>query len=243
MSMAEQQKHSGELLIITGGSGGIGLATVRRFLTAGYRVLNLSRRPIAQEGVEQVLADVQQADWLAACATQLQAAATKASRITLIHNAARHDSDSVCDLDAENFREVLQVNLVAPQQLNALLIPFMKPGSSILYVGTTLAEKAVAGCASYVASKHAVIGLMRATVQDLVGRNIHSACVCPGFTDTAMLRGQMGDDPAVEAAITGMVSQGRLIAPEEIAETLFFCAGNPVISGSVIHANLGQIER
>jgi 3-oxoacyl-[acyl-carrier protein] reductase len=40
-----------------------------------------------------------------------------------------------------------------------------------------------------------------------------------------------------------MVSYGRLIDPVEIVETLFFCAQNPVINGSVLHANLGQIER
>ena len=160
----------------------------------------------------------------------------------LIHNAARQDSDTVATLAAENFAAVLQINLVAPQQLNAVLIPYMKPGSSILYVGSTLAEKAVRGCASYVASKHGLVGLMRATVQDLAGTGIHSACVCPGFTDTAMLRGHINNDPEVIAAITANVSAGRLIDPQEIADTLYFCARSRVISGAVIHANLDQIE-
>ena len=212
-------------------------------MAEGYRVINLSRRSLDIEGVLQLSVDMGRIDWLEGMAAEaLSIAAESADEIVLIHNAARQDSDTVATLAAENFAAVLQVNLVAPQQLNAVLIPYMKPGSSILYVGSTLAEKAVRGCASYVASKHGLVGLMRATVQDLAGTGIHSACVCPGFTDTAMLRGHINNDPEVIAAITANVSAGRLIDPQEIADTLYFCARSPVISGAVIHANLGQIE-
>lgn len=232
-----------KLVVISGGSQGIGRATVERFLAEGYRVINLSRRSLDIEGVLQLSVDMGRIDWLEGMAAEaLSIAAESADEIVLIHNAARQDSDTVATLAAENFAAVLQINLVAPQQLNAVLIPYMKPGSSILYVGSTLAEKAVRGCASYVASKHGLVGLMRATVQDLAGTGIHSACVCPGFTDTAMLRGHINNDPEVIAAITANVSAGRLIDPQEIAGTLYFCARSPVISGAVIHANLGQIE-
>lgn len=232
-----------KLVVISGGSQGIGRATVERFLAEGYRVINLSRRSLDIEGVLQLSVDMGHIDWLAGMAAEaLSIAAESADEIVLIHNAARQDSDTVATLAAEDFAAVLQINLVAPQQLNAVLIPYMKPGSSILYVGSTLAEKAVRGCASYVASKHGLVGLMRATVQDLAGTGIHSACVCPGFTDTAMLRGHINNDPEVIAAITANVSAGRLIDPQEIADTLYFCARSPVISGAVIHANLGQIE-
>lgn len=232
-----------KLVVISGGSQGIGRATVERFLAEGYRVINLSRRSLDIEGVLQLSVDMGRIDWLEGMAAEaLSIAAESADEIVLIHNAARQDSDTVATLAAENFAAVLQINLVAPQQLNAVLIPYMKPGSSILYVGSTLAEKAVRGCASYVASKHGLVGLMRATVQDLAGTGIHSACVCPGFTDTAMLRGHINNDPGVIAAITANVSAGRLIDPQEIADTLYFCARSPVISGAVIHANLGQIE-
>lgn len=230
-------------LIITGASKGIGLATAGRFMEAGYRVVNLSRRRIELDGAEQLIVDLQNPLWLESCAEQLVEIALAASTLCVLHNAARHDGDSIGNLDAENFRQVLQVNMVAPQELNNLLVPYMRAGSSIIYMGSTLSEKAVPGCASYVASKHASIGMMRSTVQDLAGKGIHTVCVCPGFTDTVMLREHIGNDPDVVASITEMVSFGRLIEPREIAETLWFCAGNAVINGTVIHANLGQIER
>ena len=116
------------------------------------------------------------------------------------------------------------------------------PSSAIIYLGSTLAEKAVANSFSYVTSKHAVIGMMRATCQDLDGTGIHTACVCPGFTDTEMLQVHLGDDEDVLAGITKLSTFGRLITPEEIAATICFAALNPVVNGSVIHANLGQIE-
>ncbi len=83
--------------------------------------------------------------------------------------------------------------------------------------------------------------MMRATCQDLAGEKIHTACVCPGFTDTEMLREHIPED--VMPAIQEMSAYERLITPEEIAEALFWASQNPIINGSLIHANLGQIER
>jgi NAD(P)-dependent dehydrogenase (short-subunit alcohol dehydrogenase family) len=83
--------------------------------------------------------------------------------------------------------------------------------------------------------------MMRATCQDLAGRQIHTACICPGFTDTEMLRTHVPAD-AMDA-ISGMSAFERLVRPEEIADTLFWAARSPVINGAVIHANLGQVER
>ena len=101
----------------------------------------------------------------------------------------------------------------------------------------------MAGSCAYVVSKHALIGLMRATCQDLAGRRIHTACVCPGFTDTEMLRAHVGQSAEVLSALAAGVTYGRLIEPEEIARTIHFCALNPVVNGAVLHANLGQVER
>jgi len=132
--------------------------------------------------------------------------------------------------------------VIAPALLNKLLLPSMKQGSSVIYIGSTLSEKAVAGCCSYITSKHAVVGLMKSTCQDAAGMGIHTACICPGFTETEMLKIHVGGSENL-AEIAGMSTFGRLISPIEIADMIFFCAENAVINGSVIHANLGQVER
>jgi hypothetical protein len=57
-----------------------------------------------------------------------------------------------------------------------------------------------------------------------------------------MLRAHVGDSEEILHAIAAGVTQKRLIQPDEIARTVWFCAENPVINGAVIHANLGQIQ-
>ncbi|MBK9467696.1 MAG: SDR family oxidoreductase [Gammaproteobacteria bacterium] len=230
-------------LVITGGSKGIGLATARLFAAEGYRVVNISRSPIALAGAVQLGIDIAEPDWAARHGEAVRAAVAGSERIALVHNAGLLTKDSVANVDAAALHRVLQVNVVACVQLDQLLLPLMGAGSAIVYVGSTLGEKAVAGSCAYVVSKHALIGLMRATCQDLAGRGIHTACVCPGFTDTEMLRAHVGQASEVLEALAGNVTFGRLIEPEEVARTIHFCALNAVINGAVIHANLGQFER
>jgi NAD(P)-dependent dehydrogenase (short-subunit alcohol dehydrogenase family) len=150
--------------------------------------------------------------------------------------------DACDECQSDSLREVLETNVVAINTINQAMLPLMKTGSSIVYVGSTLSEKAVPGSFSYVISKHAQLGMMRATCQDMMGKGVHTALVCPGFTDTEMLRTHIGTDPEVEAAIGSMNSFGRLIQPREIAELIQWAHHHPVINGAVLHANLGQKE-
>ena len=75
-----------------------------------------------------------------------------------------------------------------------------------------------------------------------MGRGIHTALICPGFTDTTMLRQHVGHDEGVLDQLGTMNSFGRLVAPDEIADMIFWAHHNPVINGSVMHGNLGQVE-
>ena len=227
-------------VVISGASKGIGKAAAAQFIDAGHRVFNLSRTPAVLPGIKNIQIDLaapQAAQEVAAFADSLESGV-----IHLVHNAARLTSETVRSGDIDNFRAVIDINVVAPQILNAALLPKMNAGSSIIYVGSTLAEKAVPNSFSYVVTKHAMIGMMRATCQDLAGSGIHTACVCPGFTNTEMLRAHVGDSQEVLDSIAAGSTFGRLIEPTEIAGTICFVADSPVINGAIIHANLGQIE-
>ena len=232
-----------QLLIITGGSSGIGNATAKGFITQGWAVVNLSRRPCPTEGVVSIRVDFSKPGFIADLREGLRSHMEKAEQICLIHNAALLNKDSLHTLDTADFQRVLAISLVAPQLLNTFILPHMKAGSSILYVGSTLSEKAVPGAFSYVISKHAQLGMMRATCQDLHGSGIHTACICPGFTDTEMLNKHLNHDQDILAAVQSCNAFNRLIEPREIADVLWFAAGRPVVNGAVLHANLGQIER
>ncbi len=227
-------------VIITGASKGIGKAAAAEFAAKGHQVFNLSRTPSDTKGVENALMDL--ASESAEAAVSSFADSLKDGVIHLVHNAARLTSESVSTVETEQFRDAININVIAPQILNRAILPKMQQGSSIIYIGSTLSEKAVANSYSYVVTKHAMIGMMRATCQDLAGRGIHTACICPGFTDTEMLREHVGHAADVLDSIASGSTFGRLITPQEIADTIVFAAGNPVINGAVIHANLGQLE-
>ncbi len=228
-------------LIITGASAGIGLHTADAFVKDGYQVINLSRRRCPLDSVTHINCDLSEPGFIETIGPQLSSALQSADEIVLIHNAARLVNDSAVETPSNHFREVIETNLVAPNTLNYFVIPYMQAGSSVLYVGSTLSEKAVPNSYSYVTTKHAMVGMMRSTCQDLAGRKIHTACICPGFTDTEMLRQHVPED--VMPQISAMSAFERLVHPDEIADTLLWAAQNPVINGAVLHANLGQVER
>lgn len=228
-------------LLITGASAGIGLHTAKLFAQSGYQVINLSRRRCPLDTVTHINCDLSEPGFIEGLSPQISSTLSQAEEIVLIHNSAQLRNDSAVETPSNELRQILEVNVVAANTLNYFVIPYMSPGSSILYVGSTLSEKAVPNSFSYVTSKHAVIGMMRSTCQDLAGRQIHTACICPGFTDTEMLREHVPDDAMGQVA--AMSAYDRLVDPDEIANTLYWSATSPVINGSVIHANLGQIER
>jgi 3-oxoacyl-[acyl-carrier protein] reductase len=228
--------------IITGASVGIGLAAAQQFLDSGYTVYNLSRRTCPLQDVISLSCDLANPASIAEVCSTLSEALRSAEQTALVHNASQMRKDSAGKCDSDSLRDVMETNLIAINSLNQALLPAMRPGSSIIYIGSTLSEKAVAGSFSYTISKHAQLGMMRATCQDLMDSGIHTALVCPGFTDTQMLRTHLGNDEDVLASIASMNSFGRLIDPGEIAALIHWAHHNPVINGSVLHANLGQKE-
>lgn len=230
------------LLVISGGSRGIGAAAIDRFIAAGYSAINLSRSATSNPEALNISVDMSDRDWVNTCREQVLQHANDADEVCLIHNSGVLFKDSIADVSTEQLYTALQINVVAAAQLNQLLLPSMKPGSSILYVASTLGEKAVAGTCSYVVSKHAMLGLMKASCQDLFGSGIHTVSICPGFTDTEMLREHLGNDQSILDSIASNVSFNRLITPDEIAASLQFASQSPALNGSVIHANLGQRE-
>jgi len=231
-----------KFLIITGGSSGIGFAAAKLFQENGFDIINLSRSKINLDHAVHIEVDLSRSNWQESLESIFQETLSSADQICLVHNASKMQSDNVESTDPDSLREVLEVNLVGPSILNKITIPYMKKGSSILYVGSTLSEKAVPQMSSYVMTKHGMIGLMRSTCQDLFGRFIHTACICPGATETEMLVEYVQGNQEALKIMASTLSENRLISVEEIASTIFFCANNSVINGSVIHANLGIQE-
>jgi NAD(P)-dependent dehydrogenase (short-subunit alcohol dehydrogenase family) len=227
--------------IITGASRGIGFSTARLFAAQGWRIINLSRSKLSEFEAHSIAVDLAAPNWESVCKDSLLGALSGSEQICLVHNAGRAEGGSVFEADPQALQGTLQLNLLAPFRLSQIVRPHLTPGSSVLFVGSTLSEKAISGYSPYIISKHALLGLMRATSQDLIGTGIHTACICPGFVDTPMLRERC--DEVVLERIRRQIALRRLVEPDEIARLLLFCANNPAINGAVLHANLGQVER
>lgn len=239
--MTAETTSTPDTVVLTGGSAGIGLAIATRARADGRRVINLSRRTCPVEGVINLEVDLADAVAVAGAITRVQALLGAPGRVHLIHNAACCFSDAITGFDPRACEQTMRINVVTPAELSAGLLPRMAAGSSIIFIGSTLSEKGVPGRLSYVASKHALVGLLRATVQDLFGAGIHAVCVCPGFVDTELLDPIRGD-PEVMQAIMNIASFGRLLRPDEIADIVAFALERPSLNGAIIHANLGQRE-
>lgn len=229
-------------LIITGASAGIGFAIAQEFLEKGFEVINLSRNPCSLQGVKNYKVDLSEMSDLTKFSSDLKKLFSSKQKITLIHNAFFYSSDSLESFSLEETKKSFEVAVLAPMFLNKEILPFVTEGSSVIFIGSTLSEKAVSGAMTYSTLKHATLGLMRAVAQDLGKFNkIHTCAICPGFTRTKMLEEHLKKQNSYDL-IKEKVLFKRLVEPKEIAELSFFCAENPSINGSVLHANLGQVE-
>ena len=129
-------------LLITGASKGIGRATAALFLEKGYRVVNLSRSAPNLSGVVHIPLDLADAHAIPQHSDSIVGSIQDSDIIVLIHNAAMMVKDTTETVTPEIFQQVFQLNVIAATQINQIVLPKMKPGSSILYVASTLAEKA-----------------------------------------------------------------------------------------------------
>jgi len=232
-----------KMLVITGASKGIGLSTADVFRDHDYHVVNISRHRGGFEQGTWIEADLSEPDWLERIDLRLIGEVQHAGEIVIVHNAAALVQDSIERSNDGDLQRVLQTNVLAPIQLNRLLLPYMDEGSAIVYIGSALSETAVPKRLSYVVSKHAQIGLMRATAMEIAERGLHTVCVCPGVTDTEMARQHFGVNDrgsSIEQFVLRNVLLKRALRPEEIAQLIYFCAITQSVNGSIIRANLGR---
>ena len=104
---------------------------------------------------------------------------------------------------------------------------------------------ATPGLAAYCASKHGILGLTKTAAVEHAGSGIRVNAVCPGSTDTPMLRRAMEQNPQMEALILSSQPGGRLARPEEIAEAIvWLCSGrSSFVSGATLLVDGAAVAR
>jgi NAD(P)-dependent dehydrogenase (short-subunit alcohol dehydrogenase family) len=238
-------------LILTGASRGIGHATVKRFSTAGWRVISCSRHPFPEDcpwdagpedHIQVDLAD--SVDTAAAILRMKEKLKEQGSKLyALVNNAAISPKKpggarmNTIETDEADWKTVFQVNFFAPIMLARGLIDELEAAKGAVVNVTSIAGSRVhpfAG-AAYSTSKAALASLTREMAADFGPLGVRVNSISPGEIETSIL------SPGTEKIIP-QIPQRRLGQPEEVAKAIYFlCTDNSsYVTGAELHINGGQ---
>jgi 2-keto-3-deoxy-L-fuconate dehydrogenase len=220
--------YSGARVIVTGGASGIGLATARWFAERGAEVAVLDRDETSIEGIANYVVDVTDDD---AVRKVVDLAIGNLEGLdTLVNNAGIGAQGTVEDNDDEEWKRVLDINLMGLVRVTRACLPALRQSANASIVNTCsvavtvgLPERAL-----YSASKGAVASLTLAMAADHLHEGIRVNCVSPGTTDTpwiARLLDRSKDPQGERAALSARQPHGRLVTGEEIAAAIGYLAG------------------
>lgn len=247
------------VFLVTGGSSGLGAATVQMALAAGARVVIADLAPPREGGITQDAADrvafvatdvADEAAGQAAVDTAMQ----RFGRLDVLVNAAGigtaekvHGKNGPHRL--ESFRRTIEVNLIGSFNMMRLAVPAMAasgvPGAAngansdprasqgvIINTASIAAFDGQIGQAAYAASKGGVVAMTLPAARDLARERIRVMTIAPGVFETPMLRGM---PPEVQDALgRGVPHPARLGRPAEYAALVGHIVGNEYLNGEVI---------
>ncbi|GAA0869146.1 SDR family oxidoreductase [Brevundimonas basaltis] len=250
---------TGHHAVITGAGSGIGRATAERLAEAGCQVTLIGRHiGRLQETADRIgdlafaaPADVTDPDALAAA---IEAGRDRFGPVDiLINNAGAATSAPFLKTDADAFRAMLALNLEAPAEATRLILPGMltRRRGRIVNVASTAGLKGYAYVSAYVAAKHGLVGLTRALALEVASKGVTVNAVCPGFTETdlvarsvrsIMAKTGRSEDEA-RAALAAENPQGRLITPDEVAQTIVWLCGEGAsgVNGTAVPVAGGEL--
>jgi NAD(P)-dependent dehydrogenase (short-subunit alcohol dehydrogenase family) len=144
----------------------------------------------------------------------------------LVNNAGISLISPAEKTSAQDYRRVLEVNLVAPFLLaKAFGAKMLEAGrGSIINVASVAGLLGIADRAAYNASKHGLIGLTRTLAAEWGGRGVRVNAVCPGWVKTEMDAADQARGTYIDTDITGRVPMGRFASPDDVARAVAFLA-------------------
>jgi 3-hydroxy acid dehydrogenase / malonic semialdehyde reductase len=222
----------GKAAIVTGASSGIGAATVRKLREAGAQVAAGARR------VERLDADVSLpldvTDEASAAAFVEQALAELGGGVDILFNNAglALGRYPFTESTLEDEEIVLHTNVDGVLRMTRLVLPHLRDGGHILFMGSVAGRQAYQNAASYVASKFGLRGFVYALREDLLGRPIRITTVDAGLVESEFsLVRYRWDEDAAKAVYEGVDP----VTPDEIADCVLFALTRP------LHVNVDEI--
>lgn len=243
-------EFAGRTILVTGSTRGIGAATSELFLERGASVILHGRRQVEVDAaVAQVsLRHEGRVRGIAADLSDRAQVRSLAEGIdgldVLVNCGGVFRESAIAETNLTIWDETMAVNLTAPWILSQALLPFLRQRHGlIINVGSDAAMLGYAGCVAYCASKGALVGLTRALATELAP-DVRVLCVCPGPTETDMMRESIATAPDQAQARRQWASYtllDRIAGPREIGEVILFAASSRAtfVTGSIVMADGG----
>jgi NAD(P)-dependent dehydrogenase (short-subunit alcohol dehydrogenase family) len=224
------KRFANKVVLITGASTGIGLATVERIASEGGRIYAGYRQagPAGVGGAVPVKLDVtREADWAHALAFVLE----KEGRLDiLINNAGARDSGTVENTTLEQWYRLIDVNLTSTFLGCRAAVPALRiGGGAIVNVGSITGIRGTEAMVAYSASKSGVVSMTSSLALDLAPDNIRVNAVCPAAIETRMVTDWLDSEKDTSAARARVLAKhpiGRIGRPEEVASVIAFLASD-----------------
>ena len=216
----------GKIVIVTGGSRGIGKAIVDSFLDRGAFVIATSTKNMVGNEYSDYMRfwqlDLLDQDSINAFCERV----AEIGRVdVLINNAGINIIENIESLEEDNWDKLLGVNLTGPMLISKAVIPFMKEkGGKIVNISSIWGIISKEGRVSYTSAKTGLIGFTRALALDLVKYNILVNAVCPGFTLTDLTKRSLS--PEQMNKVKREIPIGRFADVEEIAKVVLFLSSD-----------------
>lgn len=250
---------SGKVAVITGAGRGIGAAIAHALAEAGAALVLVGRDEVRLKAQAATLPG----NAFAACADVSNPVSVSAAfarirerypRIdALVNNAGAAESAPFSRTDLDLWNRMLGVNLTGTFLCTREVFPAMlkQDYGRIVNIASTAGLSGYAYVSAYVAAKHGVVGLTRALALEAAKSKVTVNAVCPGFTETDIVRDSVANimaktgktEAEARAALTASNPQGRMVQPLEVANAvLWLCSpGSESVTGQAISVSGGEV--
>jgi 2-hydroxycyclohexanecarboxyl-CoA dehydrogenase len=240
-----------KVAVVTGAAGGIGRAICRRFAEEGVQVAALDRNAeglaeIARMVGDRVLPLVADITDPAAVAGAVAGVMQRLGRIDiLVNNAGWDEPRPFLETTPEFWQKVIAINLIGPLNLHRAVLPHLATaGGAVVNIASDAGRVGSSGESVYSACKGGIISFTKTLARECARQNIRLNAVCPGPTDTPLLRSFLEHGDYGQKLFSGLeraIPLRRLGRPEDLPGIVAFLASEDAafITGQVISVSGG----